>query len=111
MRHGEQVGEQSLILGRRRIVYREFAAQILENHRQAALGQIAEAVGEIGVGGAHDRFGRIAAILSEADLAQQIIAQRVDPERSEEHTSELQSLLRISYAVLCLKKKNKYTTL
>src|SRR3546814_1991460 len=26
--------------------------------------------------------------------------------RSEEHTSELQSLMRISYAVLCLKKKN-----
>src|SRR3546814_5883233 len=35
--------------------------------------------------------------------------------RSEEHTSELQSLMRISYAVFCLKKKNKqpqlrYTT-
>src|SRR3546814_9162734 len=30
--------------------------------------------------------------------------------RSEEHTSELQSLMRISYAVFCLKKqKNKYT--
>src|SRR3546814_10354555 len=29
-------------------------------------------------------------------------------ERSEEHTSELQSLMRISYAVFCLKKKNKY---
>src|SRR3546814_9314072 len=27
--------------------------------------------------------------------------------RSEEHTSELQSLMRISYAVLCLKKKKK----
>src|SRR3546814_2182851 len=27
--------------------------------------------------------------------------------RSEEHTSELQSLMRISYAVLCLKKNNK----
>src|SRR3546814_5469745 len=27
--------------------------------------------------------------------------------RSEEHTSELQSLIRISYAVFCLKKKNK----
>src|SRR3546814_7818013 len=27
--------------------------------------------------------------------------------RSEEHTSELQSLMRISYAVVCLKKKNK----
>src|SRR3546814_8689464 len=29
-----------------------------------------------------------------------------DAERSEEHTSELQSLMRISYAVFCLKKKN-----
>src|SRR3546814_7406088 len=36
--------------------------------------------------------------------------QRIDPTRSEEHTSELQSLMRISYAVFCLtnqKKKNK----
>src|SRR3546814_5765753 len=30
--------------------------------------------------------------------------------RSEEHTSELQSLMRISYAVFCLKKKNKPST-
>src|SRR3546814_5246029 len=30
------------------------------------------------------------------------------PYRSEEHTSELQSLMRISYAVFCLKKKNNY---
>src|SRR3546814_2362075 len=29
--------------------------------------------------------------------------------RSEEHTSELQSLMRISYAVFCLKTKNTYT--
>src|SRR3546814_1892427 len=29
--------------------------------------------------------------------------------RSEEHTSELQSLMRISYAVFCLKKKNTHT--
>src|SRR3546814_1948036 len=29
--------------------------------------------------------------------------------RSEEHTSELQSLMRISYAVFCLKHKNKHT--
>src|SRR3546814_8121203 len=29
--------------------------------------------------------------------------------RSEEHTSELQSLMRISYAVFCLKKKKQYT--
>src|SRR3546814_1630369 len=30
--------------------------------------------------------------------------------RSEEHTSELQSLMRISYAVFCLKKNTKHTT-
>src|SRR3546814_2039171 len=33
--------------------------------------------------------------------------ERVD-DRSEEHTSELQSLMRISYAVFCLKKKKKH---
>src|SRR3546814_8009329 len=32
------------------------------------------------------------------------------PLRSEEHTSELQSLMRISYAVFCLKKKKKHKT-
>src|SRR3546814_3603454 len=35
--------------------------------------------------------------------------QATDPRRSEEHTSELQSLMRISYAVFCLKKKKKQT--
>src|SRR3546814_2219413 len=33
---------------------------------------------------------------------------RIDAIRSEEHTSELQSLMRRSYAVFCLKKKKKY---
>src|SRR3546814_4341652 len=33
-----------------------------------------------------------------------------EADRSEEHTSELQSLMRISYAVFCLKKKKKTTT-
>src|SRR3546814_5774588 len=36
-------------------------------------------------------------------------ARQVMRARSEEHTSELQSLMRISYAVFCLKKKKKYT--
>src|SRR3546814_4301583 len=35
------------------------------------------------------------------------IRRRTGQERSEEHTSELQSLMRISYAVFCLKKKNQ----
>src|SRR3546814_2072146 len=33
-----------------------------------------------------------------------------EPDRSEEHTSELQSLMRISYAVFCLNKKKQPTT-
>src|SRR3546814_3209977 len=36
--------------------------------------------------------------------------QHVQGTRSEEHTSELQSLMRISYAVFCLKKKTYATT-
>src|SRR3546814_8453836 len=36
-----------------------------------------------------------------------LAALALDRERSEEHTSELQSLMRISYAVFCLKKKQK----
>src|SRR3546814_6337303 len=35
---------------------------------------------------------------------------RLNPKRSEEHTSELQSLMRISSAVFCLKKKNYINT-
>src|SRR3546814_5994940 len=45
-------------------------------------------------------------------IAGGVVSALVGPElaiwaRSEEHTSELQSLMRISYAVFCLKKKNK----
>src|SRR3546814_10378178 len=36
-----------------------------------------------------------------------VVAAVMEPARSEEHTSELQSLMRISYAVFCLKKKKK----
>src|SRR3546814_1396620 len=35
------------------------------------------------------------------------LEQRFEDHRSEEHTSELQSLMRISYAVFCLKKQTK----
>src|SRR3546814_1080044 len=40
------------------------------------------------------------------------ILEELENDRSEEHTSELQSLMRISYAVFCLKKKKqtKHTT-
>src|SRR3546814_1181390 len=44
--------------------------------------------------------------VAEQDAAAQLLAIVKDDQRSEEHTSELQSLMRISYAVFCLKKKN-----
>src|SRR3546814_9780880 len=51
----------------------------------------------------------------EAELLTQALSERTGakvridvPQRSEEHTSELQSLMRISYAVFCLKKKKNY---
>src|SRR3546814_6794608 len=47
-----------------------------------------------------DRGQRVA---GDVERAQEVVAAG----RSEEHTSELQSLMRISYAVFCLKKKNK----
>src|SRR3546814_2201329 len=43
-----------------------------------------------------------------AETRRQVLEQWVD--RSEEHTSELQSLMRISYAVFCLKKKHTIDT-
>src|SRR3546814_7167487 len=42
--------------------------------------------------------------------AQVFLLHRSRRGRSEEHTSELQSLMRISYAVFCLKKKTRHTT-
>src|SRR3546814_8152895 len=39
-----------------------------------------------------------------------LVGHGVFPSRSEEHTSELQSLMRISYAVFCLKKKTRTTS-
>src|SRR3546814_4060618 len=47
---------------------------------------------------------------SACDLAPAMWVVTLGQDRSEEHTSELQSLMRISYAVFCLKKKN-YTTI
>src|SRR3546814_3495960 len=57
-------------------------------------------------------FGRIGGLDEDArNLAARVADRLIDEieQRSEEHTSELQSLMRISYAVFCLKKKTKTT--
>src|SRR3546814_7605034 len=58
--------------------------------------------------------GGVATFAGRLELAQQFplllgeVDRRLDGDlRSEEHTSELQSLMRISYAVFCLKKKKR----
>src|SRR3546814_18590055 len=48
----------------------------------------------------------VAFILGKGAPAKEKASKADRKERSEEHTSELQSLMRISYAVFCLKKKN-----
>src|SRR3546814_6759467 len=58
-------------------------------------------------------FSMVIGFLAVVTLALLVLSNHINgvipPERSEEHTSELQSLMRNSYAVLCLKKK-KHTT-
>src|SRR3546814_4840434 len=61
---------------------------------------MAAAFGSFGVG--TERVMRVS-----ADGAMTLAVMFFEPFRSEEHTSELQSLMRISYAVFCLKKKKK----
>src|SRR3546814_7687817 len=56
---------------------------------------------------AHHFLGQPARIRTRAEEEEQEAAIAMPLGRSEEHTSELQSLMRISYAVFCLKKKNK----
>src|SRR3546814_4640658 len=58
------------------------------------------------------RIGRHAAFLRLVLTGRvNLTAPKITPiARSEEHTSELQSLMRISYAVFCLKKKKNTTT-
>src|SRR3546814_1790075 len=63
------------------------------------------------------RLQRIAVVRAErqahacVEQAQVVVDLGDGADRSEEHTSELQSLMRISYAVFCLKKKQSYIQL
>src|SRR3546814_10759019 len=61
--------------------------------------QEAQVQRDVGEAAVEIAFGRLKRLAEEA----------VDHDRSEEHTSELQSLMRISYAVFCLKKKKRLT--
>src|SRR3546814_8858026 len=57
----------------------------------------------------HRKAACIAHDVKDVFVDGQRVEQVVLHQRSEEHTSELQSLMRISYAVFCLKKKTNHT--
>src|SRR3546814_4755112 len=89
-----------------------FGELVRDQPRGEAIGieRHAKLGGEIGDGtdmilvpmGQHDAEQILAPILDELEVGHHDVDARI---RSEEHTSELQSLMRISYAVFCLKKK------
>src|SRR3546814_5706162 len=70
------------------------ASVVISSRKQEACEAVAETINASGSGRAFAISANIA----------------VKAERSEEHTSELQSLMRISYAVFCLKKKKTQQT-
>src|SRR3546814_2629159 len=73
------------------------------------VGQVAERGQEVVAGGAGrgDVDGRGEHVVGRLRRVDLVVGVDRPTERSEEHTSELQSLMRNSYAVFCLKKKNK----
>src|SRR3546814_5031776 len=72
---------------------------VVEAHRRPRRGRHAEPLHQRLRAVVADADGDALAVDDGADVV------RMDAVRSEEHTSELQSLMRISYAVFCLKKK------
>src|SRR3546814_1424288 len=85
-----------------------------DRHVAQALGDLARGVGggrpEQQVTGAQSEAAAVRQQVADAHLAGDVGIGHAEPrqvvdDRSEEHTSELQSLMRISYAVFCLKKK------
>src|SRR3546814_3943603 len=71
-------------------------------------GQPLERVSDLVFGRYSDRAVKLDGLLAyEAAGTSDLDLGGGDVERSEEHTSELQSLMRISYAVFCLKKKTR----
>src|SRR3546814_16213851 len=55
-----------------------------------------------------DRYDIARIAWQESGTPEPVVARRPVDDRSEEHTSELQSLMRISYAGFCLKQKNTH---
>src|SRR3546814_2156399 len=78
----------------------------LAKHAKRALAQVRLGIYRFGHAGIPETRPHIEAFFTSIEV--QVLRYLAGGFRSEEHTSELQSLMRISYAVFCLKKKNTY---
>src|SRR3546814_6066946 len=86
----------------------QVAAGVLQQRHQVVGGGTRDGVLEVQQATAGDAgAGRQVHQVVDVEVAQRQGLGRPAQHRSEEHTSELQSLMRISYAVFCLKKKKK----
>src|SRR3546814_3384801 len=85
-------------------LFRSAEVKKLAQNTRGATDEIRRSIGSL----AAEAGGLVAEIQSGVEQSSRAEAQ-FETIRSEEHTSELQSLMRISYAVFCLKKKNKTT--
>src|SRR3546814_4693795 len=94
---GREIGERA----RAALAGGDLRLQIGDVERRVARGPVAG--GEVGV----DFRVAEMAVVDEEEIVEQdaFVVDALAVGRSEEHTSELQSLMRISYAVFCLKKK------
>src|SRR3546814_5747471 len=96
-------------------LFRSLAYPVASRHSRNGPANIIQRLKELGRNGmrtifiAHDRHDRNFRVAGHPSLIVRFAEKSVHPFqhalRSEEHTSELQSLMRISYAVFCLKKK------
>src|SRR3546814_3981017 len=98
LRRRQHLGQENLAAGRVFGVH---------HHAEAAVAD--DGGGGAGIGQGEDRSpcGDVFEQLAGNDAVRGRAGIDDEQQRSEEHTSELQSLMRISYAVFCLKKKNK----
>src|SRR3546814_9490472 len=81
------------------IPYSDFRAKVAEGTVDAV------EIGEDRIDGKMKNGDSFSTVLVPGDITLTQLLQENNVKRSEEHTSELQSLMRISYAVFCLKKK------
>src|SRR3546814_4905200 len=97
------------LLNLRRVHHARMIVLVPGKRQAIALDRIGDEQGRAIVAGAVEGLDqRLDAMAAQVghERGQRLVVKAVEQLRSEEHTSELQSLMRISYAVFCLKKKN-----